>query len=831
MAQTTIVRGKIKDAINNETLPYVNVHIIGGALGTSVASDRDGKYEIKIQGDYNKLRFTSMGYIDQDVSIELGKEQTIDISMEADEYLLEEVVIVGKKRRYSNRDNPAVALIKKVIEHKSQNRLTGQDYVQYEEYERVSFALSNLSEKFKNRRIFRDYQFLFTEQDTTDTLGQYVLPAYMQEKLSQVYFRKEPKKKKQYVLAEKQAKFDANFISNDGIRQYVNRMYEDIDIYENNVPLLSNMFLSPIANTAPTFYKFYITDTIKSAEPWLVELSFLPRNTTDQLFTGRLYVTLDGNYAVQNAYLTVDDRINLNFVRDLEATLTFEKDANNRFYLDRSDLQIDFALSDKGSGIRGRRIVNYKDYQVDIAQPDSIYSGSSEELVLIADEATPDADWAALRHIPLELNEANIYRNVDTLQTIGSFRRFMNLSTLLIAGYQVLGPVEVGPVNTFYSFNPIEGFRLRMGGRTTPDFSQRFYAETYAAYGFGDERWKYFLSGTYSINNKSIYSFPQHYLRASFQRDTKIPGESLQFVQEDNFLLSFKRGDNYRWLYNDIYRLEYLHELQNNFSYGIELSKWMQSPAGILTYQQLTPSGNIIDHQQLNTTEVSLRLRYAPNEQFYQGKLYRTPIFNRYPIFNLNYTAGIRGFLDGQYNYHNISANVFKRVYLSQFGYADVNVEGAYIIGDNIPYPLLTVHRANQTYAYQLNAYNLMNFLEFVTDRHAAVNIQYYMNGFIFNKIPLFNRLKWREVFSFKGIWGDLRDINNPAYNSSVFRFQEKDGVPITYTFSHGPYMEASVGIANIFKLFRVDVVKRLSYLDNPEVPEWGLRMRFKLDF
>src|SRR5690606_21215017 len=218
--------------------------------------------------------------------------------------------------------------------------------------------------------------------------------------------------------------------------------------------------------------------------------------------------------------------------------------------------------------------------------------------------------------------------------------------------------------------------------------------------------------------------------------------------QEDNFLLSFKRGNNERWLYNDIYRLEYVREFENHFSYQAGLTKWKQSPAGILKYEQLDSDGNLANLNALNTTELNFQLRYAPNEQFFQGKLYRTPIFNKYPIFTLNYNMGIKGLLDGEYDYHNLNASIFKRVYLSQFGYADVTAEGGAILGKNIPFPLLSIHRANQTYAYQLNSYNLMNFMEFMSDHYAAVNVQYYMNGFLFNKIPLIKKLKLREVFS-----------------------------------------------------------------------------------
>ncbi len=238
---------------------------------------------------------------------------------------------------------------------------------------------------------------------------------------------------------------------------------------------------------------------------------------------------------------------------------------------------------------------------------------------------------------------------------------------------------------------------------------------------------------------------------------------------------------------------------------------------------------------ELNSTEVSVNFRYAPHEEFYQGKIYRTPIFNQYPIFTFNYTAGIKGLAKGEYNYHNFNVGAFKRFYFSQFGFADVTAEGNYIAGKEIPFPFLTIHRANQTYAYQLNSYNLMNFLEFVSDHNASLNVQYYMNGFLLNKIPLIKKLKLREVFSFKGVYGGLRKENNPDdpnYGSKVFTWQHNaEGVQSSYTFGSEPYMEASIGLSNIFKILRVDYVKRLNYLDHVDAPAWGIRARVRFDF
>jgi hypothetical protein len=270
-----------------------------------------------------------------------------------------------------------------------------------------------------------------------------------------------------------------------------------------------------------------------------------------------------------------------------------------------------------------------------------------------------------------------------------------------------------------------------------------------------------------------------------------------------------------------------VHEYLNHFSYAAGFKKWNQSPAGALQSQQLSPNGVLTNVGLLHTTEFSVQLRYAPHEKFYQGKLYRTPIPDKYPIFTLNYTQGVK-FLGGDYSYQNFTGNISKRFYLSQFGYTDVSTEGGYLFG-KVPFPLLDIHHANQTYALQLQSYNLMNFQEFVSDHYASIAIDHNFNGYLFNKVPLLKKLKLREVVNFKSLWGGVRDENNPAFDHSLLRFPTAGGG--TYSLGSTPYMEGSVGIANIFKLLRVDLVKRFTYLDHPGAPEWGVRTLVKFDF
>jgi len=828
-AQQTVITGVVTDAADKDPIPYVTVLFKGTNIITK--TDADGKYTISTSETHNQLQFSYVGYKTNYSTVKPGETQIINVRLQAESQNLTEVVISSNKRpAYRNKNNPAVELIRKVIENKGKNQSKSYDHVEYQQYEQMFFSLSNLSDKFKNKRIFRNYQFLFEHQDSTKIGGKLTLPVFMEEKVSKNYLQKSPAKKKVIVLGDKHVNYDSKFIDTEGLSKYFERMYADINIYDSNISLMSNQFLSPIADASPTFYKFFITDTIKTHSPKLIELSFIPRNNTDLLFEGKMYITMDGNYAVQDAFLTVNKNINLNFVRALEAKLDFDKNEDGRYHLSKTNLIVDFGINkSKGGGFTGQRTVVVSDYKINKPQADSVYAGPS---MVLSPQAALRSDqfWAENRQDSTAGAKIKIYKNIDTLQTIPSFKRTMDLITLFFAGYKDFGPFEVGPVNTFYSFNNVEGFRLRLGGRTTPALSKRYYFETYAAYGFKDEKWKYFLSATYSLNNKSIYAFPQNYIRGSFQRDTKIPGQELQFVQEDNFLLSFKRGTNDMLLYNDFYKIDYVKEFENHFSYTVTLRKWTQRPGGTLVFNN-TENNTLNGVDLINTSEISVNLRYAPHEKFYQGKIYRVPIFDKYPVFNLRYTAGLKGVLAGQYNYQNLMGSIDKRFYLSQLGYTDVTLEGGYIFG-KVPFPLLDIHRANQTYAYQLNSYNLMNFLEFVSDHYASINIDHNFNGFFFNKIPLIKKLKLRESVSFKALYGGLRDQNNPNMDPSLLQFPKNaDGVPTTYTLGRQPYMEGSVGIGNIFKLLRVDLVRRFTYLDNPVVSPWGIRARVKFDF
>jgi len=823
----TVVQGVVTDAVSNQPLQYVSV-VFKGGRGT--VTDSLGQFTLRSSGNNPTVLVTYVGYKPIVKTITPGITQTVNFTLETDPKAINNVTVSTNKRApYRNKGNPAVELIKRVIDNKPINRTEHYDYVQYDQYEKMEVSISNASDKLANSKLLKNYKFLFENKDTTKVEGKALLPVYLQETLSKKYFRKKPEKTKTIITGEKQVNY-GEYIDNGGVKQYLQRLIMDVDIYDNDIPLFTYQFLSPIADLAPTFYMYYIRDTITDANGQkLIKLYFTPRNTNDLLFRGNMYITLDGNYSVQKINMFLSKNANLNWVRELHIDLDFEKSEDSRYHLSKSNVMADASVTkNSGTGFFGEREVSFKNFQINKPLPDSVYEGAATVTVDKANEH-PDTFWVQNRHDTLTKTEAKVYSNIDSLERMPSFRRTMAIASFIFAGYTPFGGFELGPAAAFYSFNPIEGFKLRLGGRTTPKLSKRIYFEGYGAYGFKDEKWKYFLSTTYSLNNKSIYAYPLNYIKVGYQHDTKIPGQELQFVSEDNFLLSFKRGKNDKWLYNSNFKIDYVHELENHLSFSFGFKNWKQEPAGSIIYTKVD-NGVTVNVPDLITSEFYGELRWAPHEQFYQGKVFRIPIINKYPIMTLRFTAGVKGIFNSSYNYQNISARIEKRAYLSQLGYSDLIVEGGYIFG-KLPYPLMTVHRANQTYAYQLNSYNLMNFQEFVSDHFIALNIDHHFNGLFFNRVPLLKKLKLREDLSLKMLWGGVRDENNPNLDPSLIKYPTVDGGPSTFSLSRVPYVEGSVGISNIFKLIRVDLVKRFNYLNNPYVATLGIRARFKFDF
>ena len=774
----TVIKGVVVDLKTGEPIPFVAILLENTTVGT--VTDNQGKYLITSDAPAYKIRFSYLGYETETHIITPGKTQTINISLKESSVNLNEVVVKPKKESYSNRKNPSVELIEKVIANKEYNRKERLDYLEYDKYEKLKFGLINLNEKLTQAGTFKNFSFIFDNLDTTREDGKYNLPLYIKEIASSNYYRKDPATEKQIIRAEKTINFN-EYIDDKGVSATIKYMYQNINIYDNEIFFLTNKFLSPVANTAPAFYKFFIIDTSMVDETKCIKLFFEPRNPADFMFHGFLFITSDSSYAIKKIDMSFNKAINIDWVKDVRIVQNFEKTGQRSWMLKTDNILIDFEVTPNTPGIFGERTVSYSDYTLNEPISDTIFRGMN----IISD---PDVSgkstqyWDSVRKPPLSESERKIYAVIDSVKQVPSFKHQMNLIMLVTTDFLNLGKFEIGPVSNFYSYNPIEGSRIRFGGRTTPEFNKWIYFEPFIAYGLGDKQVKYNFTTTLSLTGTSIYQFPVKSLKLSYQYDTRIPGQELQYFTGDNVFLSLKRGVDDKLYYNRTFSFEYLNEFQNHFSFSLGYNRIRETPGGNLHFYR-DDSG---DAPYLDIAEACLKLRYAPREEFYQGKIYRDPVPSVNPVFHLNYALGSHE-LGNDYNYQKIQAGITKRFYLSIVGYTDVTVEGGKVFG-SVPYPLLFVHNANQTYSYQRYSYNMMNFLEFVSDQYVSVNIDHSFNGFFVNKIPLLKKLKLREVITCKALYGSVSQKNNPAFQSGLFQFPaDANGNPLTFTLEQKP--------------------------------------------
>jgi hypothetical protein len=823
--EETVIEGLIVDAKTGLPIPGANAFLENTTIGT--ITDNDGKYRIETLTPTEKIDFSFIGYQTESRNISKSTIQTINISLKLSMIALDEIKIRSRKEGYKNKNNLAVELIEKVIDKKDDNRKEKYDYLEYKQYEKIQFALSNITEKFRQGNMFGKFGFVFDNLDTTKRIGNTVLPLFIKESLSDHYYRKDPEATKEIIRAEKTTNLD-EYLDNKGVSAYFSYLYQNINIYDNEILFLTNKFLSPIAKTAPAFYRYYIIDTLSVNNIKCIKLFFEPRNKADFLFHGNLYITMDSSYAVRKIDMGINKNINIDWVRDLSITQDFDQFGMKDWLLSKEEISVDFGVIHNSMGLYGQRTISYKDYKINEPIDKTILRGP--EKIERLDLSANKADFGeSNRFIPLTKSERGIYTNIDSLKKIPAFNRRMNLITMLTTGFLNLGKIEIGPDESFFSFNSVEGSRFRFGGRTTTDFSKKITLDGYEAYGLTDKIFKYYGSIAYSLTPRTIYQFPVKSIKLSYQNDTKVPGQELQFTQPDNILLSLKRGKADELFLNKTIKAEYLNEFENHFSYLIGYSFTRQSPEGNLHFNTDNYLSLTNDIRVINISEIYMNLRYAPNESFYQGKLYRDPMSSKYPVIQLNIAGGSKS-IDNDYNYLRLQMNISRRYYFSFLGYTDISVEAGKIYG-KVPYPILFIHRANQTYSYQENSYNLMDFLEFVSDQYVSLNVDHCFNGFIFNKIPLLKKLKLRELITCKVLYGGLNKINNPDYQDDLFRFPvNNNGIPLTYTFTKQPYIEASIGVSNILRVFRVDLIKRFTYLNHPNVSGIGIRIQFRLD-
>ena len=831
--QNTIIKGVVTDSITGERLPYVSLIFKGTTIGT--ATDGDGNFSFSALTDVKNLEVSYLGYDTKEVKVIPGKTNNLKIKLAPNGITLNEVVVKPKKEKYSKKENPAVKFVKQVIASRESNDPRNHDYFQYDQYEKMVFAMNDYHPKPKKNGKPGKFDFLIDFVDTLD-VGTTILPVSEKEKVESVYYRKEPKSEKRIVKGNKSSGVDEIF-SRDGIQQFLNEVFREVDIFKNDIPLFLQRFVSPLSTIGPNYYKYYLLDTLNVNGQKCVDLGFVPFNSETFGFTGHLFVTLDSTFFVQKAILNVPKDINLNFVSGMTIEQTFERTPDSTRIITKDDINVNFKLSEKSKGMYARRLNIYSNHSFD--EPDAeraLVFKESAPVITLKDAYQQSEDfWTSNRpEEAIKKNPNSVEKLMAKFRSVPIFYITEKVVSVLVSGYiptnkdPLKSKFEFGPMNTAISGNAIEGARFRVGGTTTTAFSRNLFFDGYMAYGTKDEKLKYDALVEYSFNDRKEYrkEFPLNSIRREYMYDINQLGQQYMYASKDNMFLAWKRQKDTRATYLRQAELTYYHEHYNGLAYGAVVRNRREYATEYAVFDRIGPDGTISPVKSYDMTELELKFRYAKDEKFYQTRNLRYPITFDALIFNFSHVMAKKDLLGSSYDYHRTDIGIQKRFWFSAFGYIDL-ITKAGKVWNKVPYPLLILPNANLSYTIQPESYTNMNAMEFISDEYASWDLTYYMNGNLLNRLPLVKKLKWREVFCFRGLWGHLTDKNNPM-NGGEGLYLFPNG---SYTLGKAPYMEASIGIENIFKFLRLDYVWRLNYRDHPGIQTKGVRFMMRMSF
>ena len=830
------IKGVVTDSLTNEPLMYITVQYEGKGVGA--ITNAEGEYQVETRKGWDELMFSAIGYITKRVKL-TPDTKVLNVQLAPADVMLSEVVVKPKKEKYSRKNNPAVDFMRKVIANKKALKLEENDYYQYQKYEKMKMSINDVTPEKMEKGIYKKFSFFKDQVEVSPKTNKMILPISIKETASRTIYRKSPKNEKTIIEGMNSTGIEEFFNTGDMLGTILNDVFSDINIYDDDIRLLQRRFVSPIGRGAITFYKYYLMDTLMVDKQECVHLTFVPQNPQDFGFTGHLYVVKDSTYAVKRCTMNLPKRTGVNFVDNMDIVQEYEQLPDGNWVLTDDDMTVELVFVKGIQGLEVQRTTKYTDYKFDEIEP-RLFRLKGNVIKEANMLAKSDEYWAKVRQVPLTKKESNMDIFMNRIEQIPGFKYVIFGAKALIENFVETGSkehpskVDIGPINTMITSNYVNGTRFRLSAMTTGNLHPHWSFSGYGAYGTKDKKWFYSGQAAYSFNKREyvLWEFPKHYLAFKYTYDVMSPMDKYLMTDKDNMFVGWKWTTVDQMSYIRDATLTYELETNSGFSVMAMARHRNDQPAGVLQYWKNNgkvagqwDATNTLVHD-MTTTELGVTLRYAPGETFVNTKQRRVPVSLDAPVFTLSHTAGFKGVLGGEYNFNLTELSLRKRIWFGSWGKLDVTARAG-AQWNTVPFPLLNLPMANLSYITQNNeSFNLIDNMEFLNDRYASLALSYDMNGKLFNRIPLIKRLKWRERFRIRGLWGTLTDKNNPykSNNPDLFLFPMRNGLPTSYVMGKTPYVEASVGIYNIFKLIHIEYVRRLTYTNMPGVQKDGIR-------
>ena len=829
MAQQKI-SGRVID-VDGFAVPYASVQYRGHRI--AVSSDGEGRFSIEKHEGW-MLTVSALSYKTQTVKVD-ANTNFLEIKLKDDSRRLNEVVVKSKRGKYKRKDNPAVELMRRVIAAKKKTDLANHPYYQYDKYQKITLALNDLSKEQLEGKFFSKRQYLLDQVEKSPYNGKLTLPVSVDETVSQHIYRKDPKSEKDIIKGQQTNGIGQVIQTGEILSTTMKDVFTDVDIYDDYVRLLQYPFPSPIGRTAISFYHYYIEDTVYVERDLCYHLQFIPANSQDFGFRGELYVTADSILHVKKCNLYMPRNSDVNWVKDMKIEQEFTRLDNGEWVLSKDDMVAEIHTNKVLQDLLVVRNTRLTDYSFD-ELPKVLFKGKAKVRHDIDAMNRDEAYWNKYRQVDLTKSESSMDSFIHRMENSKGFKWIILGVKALMENYVEIGSgpggkkskFDLGPVNTYLSKNYVDGIRLRLAGRTMAALNPHFFWNGYAAYGTKSNEWYTGNVLTYSLNKKknSPFEFPMRNVTFEVSRDIMSPSDDNLQHNKDNIFMTFRAATQDEMFLYHRQRLDFTYETDWGLRFNTGIRWQSNRTAGNLHY--FTLDGNEV--KKIRMTDINVGINYNPGVTYVNTKQQRLPINLDSPEIGISHTMGFKGFMGGQYHSNITKVSIYKRQWLGSFGYLDFHAVGQ-AQWNKVPFPMLILPPVNLSYFESESSVSLMRDWEFLNDRQVFASLSWDMNGKLLNRIPLIKKLKWREYFAVKGVWGNLTDKNNPYLeknqgDTELFKFPSK-----SHVMNNTPYWECVAGVHNIFKFFAVEYVRRLTYLNNEDISKWGIRFGFSMTF
>ena len=789
-AQSTRVRGRVTDAATGEALRFVSVVFPGTTTGTT--TDDAGIYTLETRDTVSRLQATYVGYAPQTKPVTPGSYNQMDFALDPVEFGIGDVVITPGP-------NPALPILANVRRMKPHNDPSELERFSCATYTKMELDLANVKPRFRNRRLQKNFGFVFEHIDTSALTGETFLPVMISETTADYYHSRHPALTREVIRANRISGVEDSF----SIAQFTGHLHGDVDFYDNFIDIFEVRFAGPLSSSGQSFYDYYLIDSVHIDGRKTYKIRFHPKGLSVPVLDGEVNID-SATYALRSASAKMAKGVNVNWIRHLSLENENQLVGDSVWFRRRDRVVADFSISQADSSkltsFLGSREVVYSDVRIGEPLPPEIIK-MDNNVVISGEEITrnDEAYWEKVRPYRLSEKEKGIYSMVDSIQQVPLYRNIYTFINTIIVGYWNTKYIGIGPYYKMASFNRLEGFRMQLGGRTTSKFSRRIRLSGYAAYGTRDERMKGGGGVELSFSKRLTRK-----LTLSGKHDVMQLGAGNNALTESNILSSLlSRGGRQRMSMVNELDMHYEHEWRHGISnmLGFQLRRIDANRYVPMLRPDGTRMASVAD------CALHIGMRLSKNESVYRMPFDKQYLGSNYPILSLGFTAGIRGLLHNDYEYYRLEGGIHYKLELPPAGDSHITVSGGKIFG-KVPYLLLKLHEGNGTYFYDPYAFSCMNFYEFASDAWVSFFYEHHFNGFLLGKIPLIRRLKWREVLVFKGVYGTLTSKNDGSLPHTAACLLFPRGMS---SVSH-PYLETGFGIENIFRLLRVDCIWRLTH-------------------